>query len=376
MKIKIIVEIIKFNDEDEKKDNVLQVVSESTGRRTLRSAIGPVLSSTALACGPTSFGRHGGRRPGRRPRRRRIRRLAGELAGEHSTCRPTQWTLDQAARLRPSRRPSDTVLEHTGAVTPSRRSIHCQGSTSFMMAAWPGLLPEVTTIVSQRGLAAPGRPAAGPVEDRVLPPAGQGADPLPRPALGSGSAGRSSPTAVLRLRPGSPTTSATTSCAAWRASPTESGKPDAVVPRPPERRHPRLAEERSSEPVPLTFFDQMSRCVRMRGIWWRLNGLRGSCRPALPARAPRTDARDRAAWRGERNRCFSAESQERTFDLLQRLRPGALRPCTSFPDYGHLDMFMGKDAARDVFPTIRRQHCGRTEARRPDYGRIPRRIDD
>jgi hypothetical protein len=22
------------------------------------------------------------------------------------------------------------------------------------------------------------------------------------------------------------------------------------------------------------------------------------------------------------------------------------------PEYGHLDMFMGKDAARDVFPTI------------------------
>ncbi len=23
-----------------------------------------------------------------------------------------------------------------------------------------------------------------------------------------------------------------------------------------------------------------------------------------------------------------------------------------FPEYGHLDVFLGKDAARDVFPTI------------------------
>jgi hypothetical protein len=54
---------------------------------------------------------------------------------------------------------------------------------------------------------------------------------------------------------------------------------------------------------------------------------------------------------GERNQCFSAESQQRTYDFLQQHGRGDYAVHV-FPAYGHLDMFMGKDAARDVFPTI------------------------
>jgi len=101
-------------------------------------------------------------------------------------------------------------------------------------------------------------------------------------------------------------------------------------------------------PVPMTFFDQMSRCIRA-GQLVAVNGF-----TELPATfastPPRTDARI-VLLAGKCNRCFSAESQQRTFDFLQRHGSGDYA-VHLFPDYGHLDMFMGKDAARDVFPTI------------------------
>ena len=63
-----------------------------------------------------------------------------------SDLRPTQWTLDKAA-VYDHPRAVDVVLDRTGAGSV-KAVIHCQGSTSFMMAAVAGLLPRVTTIVS------------------------------------------------------------------------------------------------------------------------------------------------------------------------------------------------------------------------------------
>ncbi|HEX9484518.1 MAG TPA: hypothetical protein VF929_08045, partial [Gemmatimonadaceae bacterium] len=51
------------------------------------------------------------------------------------------------------------------------------------------------------------------------------------------------------------------------------------------------------------------------------------------------------------NRCFLPESQQRTFAHFDALRPG-YHSLHTFPAYSHLDVFMGKNAARDVFPII------------------------
>src|ERR1700752_4356138 len=59
---------------------------------------------------------------------------------------PTQWTLDRAA-VHDHPKAVEAVLTQSGADT-LKAVIHCQGSTSFMMAAVAGLLPRVTTIVS------------------------------------------------------------------------------------------------------------------------------------------------------------------------------------------------------------------------------------
>src|SRR5207302_6155331 len=59
---------------------------------------------------------------------------------------PNSWTLDQAA-VYDHPQAVKTVIKQTGC-PEIKAIIHCQGSTSFMMSAMAGLVPEVKTIVS------------------------------------------------------------------------------------------------------------------------------------------------------------------------------------------------------------------------------------
>src|SRR5262249_14226864 len=58
----------------------------------------------------------------------------------------SSWTLDQAA-VYDHPAAVKKVMQQTGAES-IKAVIHCQGSTSFMMSAAAGLLPQVKTIVS------------------------------------------------------------------------------------------------------------------------------------------------------------------------------------------------------------------------------------
>jgi hypothetical protein len=102
-------------------------------------------------------------------------------------------------------------------------------------------------------------------------------------------------------------------------------------------------------PVPLTSFNQMVRCVRA-GNLVAVDDI-----PELPATfgvaAPRTDAAV-VLLAGAENRCFLPESQERSYDYFTRNGVGHYE-LHVLPRYGHLDVFMGRDASRDVFPIIR-----------------------
>jgi hypothetical protein len=100
--------------------------------------------------------------------------------------------------------------------------------------------------------------------------------------------------------------------------------------------------------VPVSFFQQIYRCVQA-GHLVSVDGL-----PQLPTRfgvdPPLTDARF-AFFAGQVNRCFLAQSQGDTFEWFDRLRRG-YHALHVLPHYGHLDVFIGKDAARDVFPLM------------------------
>jgi hypothetical protein len=64
----------------------------------------------------------------------------------------------------------------------------------------------------------------------------------------------------------------------------------------------------------------------------------------------RTDARV-AFIAGGQNQCFLPASQERSFAYLNARRPN-YHSLHVIPGYSHLDIFIGRDASRDVFPVI------------------------
>jgi predicted alpha/beta hydrolase len=124
---------------------------------------------------------------------------------------PVPWTLDQAAA-----HDHPAAVRHVLRVTGADRLkavVHCQGSTSFTIAAVAGLLPEVDTVVTNAVSLHPVVPRLStlkigrlsPVIGRVLPyvsRAGGTGRPDRCPARWSASSGP-------------PTGSATTRCAGW-----------------------------------------------------------------------------------------------------------------------------------------------------------------
>ena len=257
---------------------------------------------------------------------------------------PTDWTLDEAARYdHPAA--VRTVLAHTGAKR-LQAIIHCQGSTSFMMSAVAGLVPEVDTIVTNAVSLHPVVPPWSRLKLRyALPVVGRVLDALDpgwgdRPpgvtpkllTLGVKALHRECDNTACRLvsftyGSGAP--------ALWRHENLDTVTHDRFIPGEFGR-------------VPLSFFRQMSHCVQ-RGHLVADRPL-----PGLPedytAAPPQTDARF-VFLAGEHNRCFLPESQRRTFEYVDRLAPGR-HTLYVLPGYSHLDVFLGKDAARDVFPLL------------------------
>ena len=256
---------------------------------------------------------------------------------------PCEWTLDDAA-VHDHPALVRAVLEDTGAET-LQAVVHCQGSTSFVMSAAAGLLPQVTTIVSNAVSLHPVIPRISEVKLRAVTPAVARITPYLNPQWGLDAPGfvpklfRSLTRAfhhecsndVCKLvsftyGTGFPTL--------WSHENLSAAT------------HEWLKHEFAD--VPLTFFGQMGRCVA-RGHLVSVGD-----HPQLPASlvadAPATDARF-VLLAGEDNRCFLADSQRRTFEFLEHHEPGR-HAVHVVPGYGHLDMFMGSNAHRDVFPTI------------------------
>jgi pimeloyl-ACP methyl ester carboxylesterase len=253
------------------------------------------------------------------------------------------WTLDQAA-LYDYPMAVRTILQDTGKPT-LKAVVHCQGSTSFMMSAVAGLLPEVTTVVSNAVSLHPVVPRWSRFKLDTLIPLIRLVTRSVDPHWGQRAVGlvpkffawvadvthhecqnRVCKLVSLIYGAGTP--------ALWSHETISSAT------------HEWLKEEFGF--VPLRFHEQMARCVR------RGNLVSAEHLPGLPPdytqSAPRTDARF-ALFAGERNLCFLPESQQRTFEYLNKIRPD-YHTLHVLPTYGHLDMFMSDNAARDVFPLM------------------------
>ncbi len=254
------------------------------------------------------------------------------------------WTLDQAAVL-DHPLAVKTVIEHSGA-TEIQAITHCQGSTSFMMSACAGLIPEVRTVVASAVTLHPVVPKIAKLKLKyVVPPVSRLLGYMD-PQWGRRGAPWILPKAVTAYAKLSRRKCDNGVC---KVASFMFGAGDPTL-WTHEQLSPEVHEWTKGEfgAAPLTFFKQIASCVD-RGYLHTVDG-----RPELPEnfidQAPETDARF-SFITGGLNNCFLPVSQERTFAFFDKHAPGR-HSLHIVPGYGHLDVFVGKNAHRDWFPLI------------------------
>lgn len=253
---------------------------------------------------------------------------------------PIPWTLDDAAAWD---HPAAVayVAETTGA-EKVKAVIHCQGSTTFAMAAAAGLLPQVSTIISNAVSLHPVIPRCSVFKIHWLRPLIQPMTGYLNPAWGDEP---DSPFArLLRVGVNLSHPECRNSVCRQVSFTYGSGRPalwshDNLNPD----THDWIRGEFGK--VPMSFFAQMDACVQAGHL------VSVSTRDGLPdsygTSMPDTDARW-VLYAGQDNRCFLPVSQQRTFDLLDAQQPGR-HTLRLVRGYGHLDVFLGRHAARDIF---------------------------
>ncbi|SFM48587.1 esterase [Nitrosomonas communis] len=253
------------------------------------------------------------------------------------------WTLDQAA-LYDHPYAVRKICEETGYKT-MKAIIHCQGSTSFMMSTMAGLLPQVTTIVANAVTLHPVVPAWSAFKLNFVVPLVNMLTPYVNPHWGVEASTWIAKimTALVKLTHHE----CNNIVCKWVSFTYGSGFPALWRHENlSENTHEWLKEEFGN--VPLRFFQQMARCVH-KGNLVSVEGF-----PELPsdyvATPPKTEARF-SFFCGEKNRCFLPESQEKSWAYFNKLQPN-FHTFHRLPEYSHLDIFMGKNAARDVFPIM------------------------
>ena len=257
--------------------------------------------------------------------------------------RPNRWTLDQAA-----------VFDHPYAVRKVAAAtgcdrikaiVHCQGSTSFMMSAIAGLVPEVQTVVSNAVSLHPVVPGITNLKISLSVPMLRLLTSYLNPQWCLHAPTLAAKIVKLLVMlfhhechnpvcKGVSFTYGTGFPALWSHANLN------------DETHEWIRQEFAQ--VPLTFFQQIVQCIR-KGHLVAVDG-RSDLPRDFAAQEPQTTARF-AFIAGLNNRCFLAESQRRTFEFFDS-RHKNYHTLRMIPNYGHLDVFFGKDAWRDAFPIM------------------------
>lgn len=257
--------------------------------------------------------------------------------------RPNPWTLDQAA-----------VFDYPAAVAEIARitgqdqiraMVHCQGSTSFMIALVAGLLPQVSMVVSNAVSLHPVVPTLARLKALYAVPSLGRFLPYLNPQWG------------ISAPPGLPRAfdayvrsihhECNNPVCKWSSFTFGSGFPTLWR---HENLDPATHDWLSGEfaHVPMSFFRQMSASIRAGHLV--TTGAFDSLPLSVVAAPPKTEARV-VFLAGGLNACFLPEAQARSADFMNRHAPGR-HSFIDLPAYGHLDVFIGKNAPRDVFPLI------------------------
>ena len=253
------------------------------------------------------------------------------------------WTLDQAA-VHDHPAAVSKVMEQCGADS-IKAVIHCQGSTSFMMSIVSGLLPQVKTVVSNAVSLYTIIPPYAAFKMQVSVPLLKMLTQYLDPQWGIHAEGLTAKAVVEMVKLSHHECN---NLICKMVSFTYGAGFPALW------SHANLNEDTHNwikhefAKVPISFFSQMIRCIR-RGHLVSVEGLK-----QLPAdfiqQVPQTDARF-SFLAGKNNHCFLPEGQVKTFGFFDQHRAN-YHSLHLLENYGHLDVFFGKDAARDVFPII------------------------
>jgi len=256
---------------------------------------------------------------------------------------PNQWNLDQVA-LNDHPAAVKTVVEQTG-VEEIKAIIHCQGSTSFMIAAALGLVPEVKLILSNAVSLHPIVPKYSEFKLKVYLPLVKLVSKYLNPQWGLHAPDLRSKffRMVVKLSHQEDDTlvgkfvSFTYGAgfpALWELENLDEITKDWI--------------QHEFAEVPMSFFDHIKKCVNHTAL------VPFKHRSGLPASyvdpPPRTDARI-VLFGGEKNLCFKPQSQEYTYQYLNALHPN-YHKLHILKGYSHLDVFLGKNAHKDVFPLM------------------------
>jgi len=254
-------------------------------------------------------------------------------------CTPNEWNLDLVAD---NDHPAavQEICRLTGHET-IKAVIHCQGSTSFMSSVLKGLVPQVTTIVSNAVSLHPVVSGASGFKLRSLVPVVKLITSYLNPHWGDDA-----PDFKAKLF------RSLVKLTHWEND-TDVGK---FVSFTYGVGHPALWEldNLSDETknwirgefgyVPMSFFDHIIKCIAA-GTLVSADG-----KTNYAADKPATQARF-AFFAGRLNKCFSYESQVNTYNYFNSYRPD-YHKLYVFDTYSHLDIFMGKDAYTDIFPAM------------------------
>jgi pimeloyl-ACP methyl ester carboxylesterase len=239
----------------------------------------------------------------------------------------TPWTIeDVAAEDIPD------AISQVAAVThrPVKVVAHCIGAIATMRAAVEGHLPAVTTLITNAVSLHPLIPRASYVRMRALVPLSWSYPTFLNPQWGKGTPGFWPTLFRLSARYGlSGCGDPTCRLIRWLYGEVWDHKnlTDAT-------HHWLLSQFHQ---VPVSFYQHLSGCIREGHM-------------DLPEHA-RTEARC-VFLAGETNRCFVPRSQILSYLWMQEHSERQDHRLYVKKGYGHLDMFVGEYAERDIFPTI------------------------
>lgn len=254
-------------------------------------------------------------------------------------CMKNQWDLDIV-----SDNDHPVAVKEVCRITQSptlKAIIHCQGSTSFMISAVKGLVPEVTTIVSNAVSLNPVVPQFSVFKLNYCMPLIEYISKYLNPHWGIDAPDITSKffRSVAELT--------------HYENDTTVGK---LVSFTYGAGHPALWEldnltdktkdwiQNEFGNVPMSFFEHIKKCVKAGVLVSRDGSVN------YGKNKPKTDARF-IFTTGNLNKCFYSRSQENSFQYFNQLKP-SFHKIYEFGTYSHLDIFLGKNANHDIFPAM------------------------